>query len=348
MLSAKNISEKEWNNALEDYPEANFLQSYQWKKLHNDLNMKTNAVAFCRDDKIVGVALIVIKDAKRGRYAEVSAGPLMNWEDEDLAKFVTQQIKKIAKKENAVFTRIRPQLLKSVETEGLFAKLGYKKAPMHLHAEHTSILDLSQSEEEILKNMRRQTRYEVRKADKLNITVEHFPAQEKIDQFIALQNETARRQGFVTSSETFLKTLATTFENSAQIYVSSINTNSEESNANVNDAEVLNMGLILKSGQEADYFEAASSEMSYSYPGAYGLLWQAIKDTKNEGYKRFNFWGISYNNDPHNRYAGVTTFKKGFGGESVTYMPAQDLIINPVKYSLDWLIETVRRKKRRL
>ena len=282
------------------------------------------------------MALIIIKDAKRGRYAEISAGPLIDWNNKKIANFVVKQIKEISKKEGAVFVRVRPQVLKTEESEKIFTELGFKKAPMHLHAEHTSVLDLSQAEEDILKNMRRQTRYEVRKAEKLNINIEAFPAHEKIDEFIDLQKDTAKRQGFITSSEKFLKTLASTFNENAQIYVSRVGD------------ELLNMGLILEYGQEVDYFEAASTKASYNYPGAYGLLWTAIKNAKNNGYKRFNFWGISYNNDPHNRYAGVTTFKKGFGGESITYLPAQDLIINPVRYSFNWLVETVRRKKRRL
>lgn len=336
MLSTKNISEIEWNKVLENHPEANFLQSYQWKKLHQELSMKTRAVAFFHDEKNVGVALIIIKDAKRGRYAEISAGPLIDWNNKKIANFVVKQIKEISKEEGAVFVRVRPQVLKTEESEKIFTDLGFKKAPMHLHAEHTSVLDLSQAEEDILKNMRRQTRYEVRKAEKLNINIEAFPVHEKIDEFIDLQKDTAKRQGFITSSEKFLKTLASTFNENAQIYVSRVGD------------ELLNMGLILEYGQEVDYFEAASTKASYNYPGAYGLLWTAIKNAKNNGYKRFNFWGISYNNDPHNRYAGVTTFKKGFGGENITYLPAQDLIINPVRYSFNWLVETVRRKKRRL
>ncbi len=42
---------------------------------------------------------------------------------------------------------------------------------MHLHAEHTVILDLSKSEDELLKDMRRQTRYEVRRSIKLGLEV---------------------------------------------------------------------------------------------------------------------------------------------------------------------------------
>ncbi|HRQ86733.1 MAG TPA: methicillin resistance protein, partial [Candidatus Saccharibacteria bacterium] len=61
-----------------------------------------------------------------------------------------------------------------------------------------------------------------------------------------------------------------------------------------------------------------------------------------------NFWGIAYNDDPGHRYAGVTTFKRGFGGEDVTYIAAHDFILHSFRYKFNWLIETIRRKKRKL
>lgn len=336
MLSVKHLKNAKWNKELANFPEANFLQSENWLKVHDNLGMQTGQLGVFKNDKLEGLISYVVKDARRGRYIEVAGGPLLNWKDESVIEFITKELKIIANKHKAVFVRVRPQLLKSIESEEIFIKNGYKKAPMHLHAEHTSILDLTQTEEEMLKNMRRQTRYEVKKASRLNVKVKKYEAKEKIDQFINLQQETAKRQGFVTSSEKFLKTLTEVFSNDANIYVST------------KDGPVLNMGLVLKSGQEVDYFEAASTPQSYKLPGSYGLLWQAIKDAKQAKYKRFNFWGIAYSNDPKNRYAGVTTFKRGFGGEDITYLPAQDLIINNNKYAFNWLVETARRKKRRL
>ncbi len=335
MLSVSLIKAEEWPNLQAAFKEANFLHSVHWHNLHKTLGLETEALVIKRDKKIIGMVVLIVKDAKRGRYLEIAGGPLIDWSDPDIVKFTTETIIEVGKKYNAHFIRLRPQ-----EEHGKMPidlkEHGFKKAPMHLHAEHTSIVSLEPSVDDLLKRMRRQTRYEVRKAEKLGITVEARPAEEIIDKFINLQQETAKRQGFVTSSPEFLIKLAETFGPDANIYTSH------------HHGEVLNMALIIKSGREVDYFEAASTTKAYKLPGAYALVWQAIKDAKAAGYKKFNLWGISYNNNPNNRYAGVTTFKRGFGGDDVTYVPAHDYVLNKPRYIFNWLIETARRKKRKL
>ena len=114
------------------------------------------------------------------------------------------------------------------------------------------------------------------------------------------------------------------------------------------DGKLLNLALVIGWGEEADYFEAASTPAARQEPGAYGIVWQAIKDAKKAGYGRFNFWGIAYSDNSNHRYAGVTTFKRGFGGEDVEYLPAHDMIISRWRYLINWTIETFRRKKRGL
>ena len=99
---------------------------------------------------------------------------------------------------------------------------------------------------------------------------------------------------------------------------------------------------------EGDYYEAASTLLNRKLPGAYALLWQAMRGLKQEGYERFNLWGIAPANQPNHRYAGVTTFKTGFGGEIVEYVPAHDMIVSKIKYLKNLAVETVRKKKRHL
>lgn len=245
------------------------------------------------------------------------------------------KIRKIAQAEKCVFVRLRPQLYAkdSAKLQGL----GLKKAPMHLHAEHTVILDLTQDEADLLKNMRRQTRYEVRRADKLGLTVSSGNEQKLFKEFHAVQAETAARQNFVPPDLETLLAERKAFGERAQIYV-----------ARTPEGEAIAYGLIFGVGGEAEYFEAASTELNYKLPGAYALLWQAIRDLKQQGYQRFNLWGIAPQGQKNHRYAGVTTFKTGFGGETVEFVPAQDLVISRWRYLFNWLVETARKKHRHL
>ncbi|KKQ29069.1 MAG: hypothetical protein US43_C0009G0016, partial [Candidatus Levybacteria bacterium GW2011_GWA1_37_16] len=48
------------------------------------------------------------------------------------------------------------------------------------------------------------------------------------------------------------------------------------------------------------------------------------------------------------RFAGLSLFKRGFGGEDFQYLPAQDLIINYPRYLINYFIEQLRKKIRRV
>ena len=99
---------------------------------------------------------------------------------------------------------------------------------------------------------------------------------------------------------------------------------------------------------EAIYHEAASTPEGRKLPGAYALTWQVMQDAKKLGIKRYNLFGIAPPNSPHHRFAGVTTFKTGFGGEQIAYLPAHDIVVKPMHYKLVATIEKARKKKRHL
>lgn len=322
----------DWNKIIKKYPEANFLQSPEYGKMNEILGCKV----FSEDFGGKAWALMVVRDAKRGRYLEIPCGPLVDWKDQKLIKEVFDKIIEISHQEKCVFVRIRPQLPMSPQNMQILKKLGLEKSPMHLAAEHTVIINLTKSEEDLLANMRRQTRYEVRRADKLSIKVEKSNDQAIFEEFQGCQAETAKRQNFVPPSLKTLLAEKEAFGDNIVIYKAT------------SEGKPVAYGLITKSGHEADYYEAASTELNRKLPGAYALLWQAMKDLKAEGYERFNLWGIAPAGQPNHRYAGVTTFKTGFGGEVVEFVPAHDLVISKIKYLKNLTVETIRKKRRHL
>ena len=137
------------------HPEVNFLQSWNWGLFHENLDKKVFRVGFFRGQHMVGAMLGIIEDARRGRYLTIPAGPIIDWKDEDLVHSAVSEMRRIAAEHKCVFVRVRPQLHDNEETKALFGGLGFQPAPMHLHAELTSQLDLTQSEEDLLKTMRK-------------------------------------------------------------------------------------------------------------------------------------------------------------------------------------------------
>lgn len=323
----------EWNEVVKKFPEANILQSPEYGKMNELLGETVITEDFGKS----GRALMIVRKAKRGWYLEVPCGPLIDWKDKTLVKEAVSRMSEVAKEQKCGFIRIRPQLPATAENLKMLEKLGFKKSPMHLAAEHTVMVDLTKSEDEILTGMRRQTRYEVRRADKLGIKVISGNSEDLFKEFHAEQVKTAHRQNFIPPSEKVLLAEREAFGDNIKIYI-----------AETAEGEKIAYGLILGSGKEADYYEAASTELNRKLPGAYALLWQAIKDLKKEGYERFNLWGIAPPGQPNHRYAGVTTFKTGFSDNIIEYVPAHDLVISKVKYMKNLVVETVRKKKRHL
>ena len=322
-----------WRKVQAAYPEANFLQSPEWGKMNELVGHKI--VIEATDERTW--CLAIRKDAKRGRYLEIPGGPLVDLKNEEEVRLIFNKIKVIAKQEKCVFVRLRPQLEKTIKNMRLMQELGAEPAPMHLHAEHTVIVDLTKKEEKLLANMRRQTRYEVRRAGKLGLKVNWSDNEKLYQEFHQVQLETAARQHFVPPDLKTLLAEREAFGKNARLYY-------------VEDAEGhrIAYGLILISGDEAEYFEAASTELNRKLPGSYALQWQVMRDLKEQGVKKYNLWGIAPPGEKNHRYSGVTTFKTGFGGEVVEFIPAHDIVISRGKYMLDLLVETLRKKRRHL
>ena len=97
---------REFTEIIKEHPEANFLQSPEYGKMNELLGCKVITEDF--DGK--GWALMVVRDAKRGRYLEIPCGPLTDWSDEKVVREIVERIREIAKLEKCVFVRMRPQL----------------------------------------------------------------------------------------------------------------------------------------------------------------------------------------------------------------------------------------------
>jgi lipid II:glycine glycyltransferase (peptidoglycan interpeptide bridge formation enzyme) len=334
----------EWEDFLTKHLEASFLQSWEWGEFHAAMGDRIWRFGFYENESLVGVMLMAEEDAKRGRYLVVPGGPIIDWSDRKIVKKAFETMKKTAKEVGAAMVRVRPQLEDTAENRELFAQNGLKIAPMHLHAELTHRLNLAKDPDEMLKDMRQGTRYDIKRADKLGIKVDVVAGGKKLDnstkkalkKFYDLQIETAQRQGFVPFGEKFLMEQFRVFNEVGNVLLYDA----------TKDGETLAMAFVIFYHNEAVYHYGVSSDAGRKLPGAAAAQWTAILEAKKRGMGMYNFWGVSPENEVNHRFTGLSRFKRGFGGQDFAYLHAHDLVTNRVKYAVLWAIETARRHHR--
>lgn len=330
-------SKKEWEDFVLSQSPNIFLQSWNWGEFYQLLGHKISRLALVQDEKIMGVALLIKEEAMRGTYLACPGGPLLvDWKKENL-KQIIDEIIKIGREEKAVFIRARPSVLDNQENRELFRTLGFRSAPMHMHAETTWQLNLTPSEDELLANMRKTTRYSIRRAVRDGVKIVQSKKVKDVETLYQLQMEAVKRHKFVPFSKEFMEKQFQVFAQDDQtlLFLAEYK------------KQILSAAMIIYYGDMAVYHYAGTSSKFPPIFSSYLLQWEAIKEAKRRGCKIYNFWGIAPTDNPKHRFAGVTIFKKGFGGERIDYLHAQDYPLSRF-YWIAYAFETLRRRKRRL
>jgi len=207
-----------------------------------------------------------------------------------------------------------------------------------MHPELTWELDISLSEEDILKGMRKTTRYLIKQAEKnKDIEITKGTSDEMLNDFEKLYLETAERQSFTPFSNDYLKKEVDAFKNDNQILIFS----------GKYKGEVVSSAIIVYYSGIGFYHQGASSLKYPKVPVSYLLQWEAIKEAKDRGCRLYNFWGVVPEGIKNHPWAGLSLFKKGFGGFEKEYVKTQDYVLSN-KYWLTYIIEQIRRRKRHL
>lgn len=338
MIKVREIENKEiWESFVLANKDGNFLQSWNWGEFNKNLGKKIFRLGFFDQNDLKGVSLLIKQKAKRGIYLECPGGPLINWGQPGFFKEFIAQLKKIGEKEKCLFARVRPQIQDNLINKILFKNHGFVSAPMHLHAETTWQLDVTKSEERLLREMRKTTRYLIKKAIKLGIEVKQSTKLKDVDFLYKLQMETVARHHFVPFPKEYFLEEFKAFVSDNQIKIFKA----------IWQGQVLAIAFIIFYGQEAVYHYSGSTSAFPKIPTSYALQWAVIKEAKKRGCKVYNLWGIAPADNPKHRFAGVTLFKKGFGGYKVDHLHAQDLPIS-LGYWVVHIFERMRKVYRRL
>lgn len=102
------------------------------------------------------------------------------------------------------------------------------------------------------------------------------------------------------------------------------------------NGEIITLGgiLFLIYGNEVLSLVGGSYSKFMEFQSAYTIHFEGMKMALNEGYERYNFYGITGDFREENPLFGLYSFKRDFGGEVVELLGEFDLIINKPLYYL--------------
>ena len=337
-MTIVDITEKaKWDKYVCSREESNFLQSWDFYEFHASRGKKVVRRGILdKNKKLIGVYAGVIETAKRGTYMAIAGGPLIDFNDKDLVAKVFSDIRKQGRSYRCDFVRVRPQEPMSDNILRILQGQKCRPAPMYLSVEYAGILDLRQPEEEILKGASQGFRRKLRKASKNDIEITADASDKSISEFCKLEKLHAERQKYVAFSSDWLRKQFEAFRDGGEVLIYTAR----------KDGEILAQNFMIFYGPEASYHYGVSSVAGTKYSAAPLLHMAAMEEARKRSCIRYNLWGIVEPDERSHRFYGVSEFKRSFGCSELKYTPAHDIVLNPLKYSLNWLIETARKKWR--
>ena len=216
-----------------------------------------------------------------------------------------EKIEKLAKKYKPFQIQIQP-----LKMELDFKKYGYKLIGGGGHVTKTIQIDLTQSEKKILSQMKKDTRYSIRKAEEQALQIIKSTHLEKFRQ---TWKKSVGWQKYVPSLKS-LGLLKKAFGEKAVFLL----------------ASSLGGTIILLTDKTAYYYYAFTSKEGRKKSAQYFLVWEAIKLAKKRGCKIFDFEGIYDPRFPIKSWKGFSHFKKSFGGREIEYPGSFVKFYNPI------------------
>lgn len=315
-----------WERFWESHAPQALFQSWLWGEVIKRQSLPIERFGLYDGSRLVGIFQVVTVSARRGTYLHLRHGPILIDNKPDTLEHVVKFLRAHAKGKHASFVRMSPPFEDTDDRRLFLRSLGMLPSAVHeVDAERCWVVDITPREETLISNMRKTTRYEIRRAEKLGVRVVSSADPADLDKFFDLYQETSKRQHFVVHRGIREEFEIYAGENKAVLLLGYYQRSS------------LSAAIVLFSGNQAIYHHGAS--VRTKLPVSYAVQWEAIRQAKRRGMHIYNFWGIAPLDQENHPWRGITVFKTGFGGNEVRTMHAHDLPLSATYWatrSIEW------------
>lgn len=322
------FQDNEWDEFVCHAPGGSHLQTSLWSQVKRLLGWRVTRLKVMENGYILGGAQLLTRVYAPGiSVCYVPRGPLANPGYEQITASLISQILMVCHHEKYSFLAVQPPTNQGGMVPDLVLQ-GFQCSKLELAPTASVVLDLHIDQEEMLAQMKRQTRQNIRRSAKEGI-ITRVGTADDLKKFYDLHIKTSQRQNFLPYEESYFQKMWQVLDPQGYIHLIFSDYNQEAVSA-----------LLLIS-----FGETVCSKI-LGWSGLYGerrpndaLFWAAIQWSQANGYRYFDFEGvdrvgaIAVSNGeelPETLRHSPDFLKYGFGGRVELYPEAYEYIVNPV------------------
>ena len=320
---------QEWKSFIEKCPDAHVLQSTAWGELKSKFGWDTSwIIAGTVGAQVLFQALpfgFHIAYIPRGPVS--TTGTLIGSPDWDEFQ---GKLHGLCREKRTVFLKIEPDLWDGEPAADCSPLPGYRTSSHSIQPPRTIVISLQESEEEILARMKSKTRYNIRLAEKKEVSVRQL---EQIEPFYKLLENTSDRSEFGIHTLEYYREAFNLFDSTGECKLFQAEF----------QGEPLASIMVFIRGNRSWYFYGASSNKHRDRMPTYLVQWEAMRWAKSQGCLSYDLWGVPDEREStledhfmerHDGLWGIYRFKRGFGGDLKRTCGPWDKVFYPGLYSL--------------
>lgn len=195
------------------------------------------------------------------------------------------------------------------------------RSTLHIQPGSTILLDIDKPEADLLAGMHPKTRYNIKVAQKHGVEIRLL--EQPNDRHLAAQmmRDTLVRRKLASPAQEYYFKLANHFPTQALL-------TSHTYGAYYNN-QLVSCALTLDYNQTRTYLFGGSGTTHKNVMAPYLLHWTIIKDAKNNSLRTYDWFGAE---GAVSDGSGFARFKNSFGGDTIQYAEASDIIFKPLAY----------------
>lgn len=274
---------------------APLLQSWAWADLQAAAGWRPTRLDIAGS----GLVLVLTQQAGPLRWGYVPRGPV--------ACTAGLLDTLVAWSRRAGLARLRVEPERTPDVCPLLASRGFRRT-VDVQPSHTRIVKLG-DDEALLASFRRTTRYNIRLAERIGVTVDEGAEAGELAKHVSA---TAARAGVNLPGRTYFEALLERLAGSRTFV------------ARYRGESLCALLVALHDGRGYYLFSGSSGRMRNLKPMDLAMF-RAMQYAARSGCRDYDLWGITTDNDRRHPWHGFSEFKRGFGGEVVEYAGTWDL-----------------------